>query len=140
MLFVSALAIRHGFEANNQANARMARNYDLMLALAEMEAGVARRSAAEDAVAKGRAIANLRASRKSLALELQAEQRSSALRDQIARLCLGFTALVALSLLAFAADQLRREVAHRRRSEAEAAAARDEARKRRAPRAISSPT
>jgi signal transduction histidine kinase len=58
--------------------------------------------------------------------ELQAEQRSSALRDQIARLCLGFTALVALAMLALAADQLRREVAHRRRSEAEAAAARDE--------------
>jgi hypothetical protein len=99
MLFVSGLAIRHGFEANTLSNTRMARSYDLMLALAEMEAGLARARTPENAPANDRRWRGVRASRKSLASELQAEQKSSALREQISRLCLGFTALIALALL-----------------------------------------
>jgi len=125
MLFVSALAIRHGFDANEQSTARMARNYDLMLALAEMEASIARNYAAGNGPADNATVLRLRASRKELATQLQAEQRAFALRNQIARVCLGFTALVALGLLGLTADQLRREVAQRRRSEQETAAQRD---------------
>ena len=125
MLIVSGFAIRHGFEANNQANARMARAYDLMLALAEMEASIARNYAVGNGPANSATVLKLRQQRKELGAELQREQRAAALRDKIARICLGFTALMALAMLLLAADQLRREIANRRRSEAEAAAQRD---------------
>ena len=96
-----------------------------MLALAEMEASIARNYAAGNGPADNATVLRLRASRKELATQLQAEQRAFALRNQIARVCLGFTALVALGLLGLTADQLRREVAQRRRSEQETAAQRD---------------
>lgn len=124
-LVVSGLAIRHDFEANNQANARMAHAYDLMLALAEMEASIARNYAAGNGPADNAKVLALRAARNKLAAQLQVEQESWALRDQIARICLGFTAMIALVMLALAGEALRREVANRRRSEAEAAAQRD---------------
>jgi signal transduction histidine kinase/CheY-like chemotaxis protein len=125
MLLVSGLAIRHGFEANRLANQRVARAYDLMLALAEMEASIARNYAVGNGPADAATVLKLRQSRKQLAAQLQHEQRQAVLRNDIARICLAFTALVALAMLLLAADQLRREIANRRRSEAEAAAQRD---------------
>jgi signal transduction histidine kinase/DNA-binding response OmpR family regulator/HPt (histidine-containing phosphotransfer) domain-containing protein len=125
MLFVSGLAIRQGFVANHQSNERMARSYDLMLALAEMEASIARNYAAGNGPPDNAKVLKLREARRRLGTQLQAEQRRSALREQISRICLGFTALMALAMLALAGDALRREVANRRRSEAEAALQRD---------------
>jgi signal transduction histidine kinase/CheY-like chemotaxis protein len=125
MLVVSGLAIRHGFEANRLANQRVARAYDLMLALAEMEASIARNYIAGNGPANTATVLKLRQSRNALAAQLQQEQKQAVLRNEIAGICLGFTALVALAMLLLAADQLRREIANRRRSEAEAAAQRD---------------
>jgi signal transduction histidine kinase/DNA-binding response OmpR family regulator/HPt (histidine-containing phosphotransfer) domain-containing protein len=125
MLLVSGLAIRHGFEANRLADQRVARAYDLMLALAEMEASIARNYAVGNGPADPATVLKLRQSRNELAAQLQREQKGAVLRNEIARICLGFTALMALAMLLLAADQLRREIAHRRRSEAEAAAQRD---------------
>ena len=90
-----------------------------------MEASIARRYAAGNGPADNARVLKMRATRRSLGAQLQGEQRKAALREQISRLCLGFTALIALAMLALAGDQLRREIANRRRSEAEAAAQRD---------------
>ena len=96
-----------------------------MLALAEMEASIARNYAAGNGPPDNAKVLKLREARRRLGTQLQAEQRRSALREQISRICLGFTALMALAMLALAGDALRREVANRRRSEAEAARQRD---------------
>jgi signal transduction histidine kinase/DNA-binding response OmpR family regulator/HPt (histidine-containing phosphotransfer) domain-containing protein len=125
LLLVSALAIGHGMNESARINARMARAYDLMLALAEMESSIARAYAAGNGPADNAKVLQLRERRKQLAGELQANQAHARLQREIARICLAFTALVALGMLALAGDQLRREIANRRRSEAEAAAQRD---------------